>query len=371
MSTHMSFAVLKDDKTTFVQTETTQANEFFQNCFSLDGQMHALFPRASDKDCPLQHHHPRFLAREKEDRLIFQFCFRVEQCHSYSTAMDLNNFLNLITESIDICNQPPDQIFAHTDEATPEIIAPDVLEDILQYSETQSATATLPVLESKVIVPDVLEDILHYTCETKSATATIPVLESEVIVPDVLDDIQHYSETKSATAEEVAENHAWLDDLVNVTAEKNTEPEYTIPQASVSIATKSKKRYYNPFSSANAELIAPYLNVHRAYEVTLNITECMEHLDNYVSSTHKKINKKAGYCLNHGEELLKLNGRIMTVPLFEMGEEDFFQSLKTTTSGPNSSSYKIRRVDDDNAVSRNQIRRVLKRLFDLQARIQG
>ena len=68
-----------------------------------------------------------------------------------------------------------------------------------------------------------------------------------MIVPDVLDDIQHYSETKSATAEEIAENHAWLDDLVNVTAEKNTEPEYTIPQASVSIGTKSKKKVLQPF----------------------------------------------------------------------------------------------------------------------------
>ena len=97
----------------------------------------------------------------------------------------------------------------------------------------------------------------------------------------------------------------------------------------------------------------------------------MGHLDSYISSTHKKLAKKAEFGLRRAEELLGLNEMINTVPLFELSEEDFFTTLRTTTDGPYSQNYKRPRIEERNTkITRNEIRRVLKKLFDLQARIQ-
>ena len=58
--------------------------------------------------------------------------------------MDLNEFGNLITESIEIYNQSLEQNFAHTVETAAEVLVLNWFDDILQrdYSEIESATTT-------------------------------------------------------------------------------------------------------------------------------------------------------------------------------------------------------------------------------------
>ena len=408
----------------------TSHQTFFSNAFCPRWPDASSFPRAVDKDCDFPHHrHRRFLAKEEaEDRLISNFVFVGDG--NTTTRMDLCELGNLITDSIEIFNPLWHQHESHvnnTEEKVSQLPSLGVAgtENVERYmneipesdsvNTDQSATLT-----AKSLNDDWLEELLSEACEKNESSTKTPQSFNEMVDdifknldPAQIDELYLESVKESGKSDVMGSDCESFDVIANeffknldsVKTDEASEQnkvfknntkgiEETIVQKSAKSNSSDtdvndedddvvliesqprkfssgRKRSYSPFSAANSELTVPYIKIYKAYELTMQIIDCMERLDT-CTRRNKNLPKSINWNLECAEKILHANKKVLTTTLFALGEEEFFTALQIIPTNQRcKQSKKSREIENQSKTTRKDVLRKLKRLFDLQANIQA
>ena len=160
--------------------------------------------------------------------------------------------------------------FAHTDETAAEVQALNWFDDILQrdYSEIENATTT----QSSIIEREEagensawLDNLVNEAANVSAQSDCGSCKTIDIIVQEKTDDEFMNVQPTIGIVNEVASVSIQSDcgilkkSEINVTAQKKTDECKIL---------EHRKRSYNPFSAANAELTMPYIKIYKAYEVT-------------------------------------------------------------------------------------------------------